>query len=345
MRTLLKLSVVLIFFVTNAATAQSLKGKTGIGGALGFNYPEETKSFENNYDEDMYYQIHAKYHYSENWASLLELSHEEFDKKVNGSSLNAFQTFVLGVQYRFPFSCTKLYSGIKFAAGATNIKDSQDNKFRFTAKTGLSLGYFLTQSLVAGIAVDYKFIDAYSNGSTEYKTITPMLELTYYFGAGAVHKAVESVAKIVEEDKDSDNDGVLDSKDLCPSTSSGKKVNNLGCEEKEKAQVKVNVLFPSASSTIDSTYEAEIKKIADLMEEHSDAQVVIEGHSDSLGNNKKNEELSQARADAVKELLVKKFGVQADKISAKGFGPKQPIASNKNAAGRAQNRRVMAVFK
>ena len=68
-------------------------------------------------------------------------------------------------------------------------------------------------------------------------------------------------------------------------------------------------------------------------------KVRIEGHTDNTGAADFNTKLSQGRAKAVRDYLVKK-GVAADRLEAKGFGPTQPIGDNKTAAGREANRRV-----
>jgi OOP family OmpA-OmpF porin len=70
------------------------------------------------------------------------------------------------------------------------------------------------------------------------------------------------------------------------------------------------------------------------------ASGVVEGHTDSVGNDDYNLKLSQRRADSVRKYLVDK-GVPAARLEAKGYGEAQPVADNKTADGRAQNRRVV----
>ena len=69
----------------------------------------------------------------------------------------------------------------------------------------------------------------------------------------------------------------------------------------------------------------------------------IEGHTDDRGKDSFNLDLSQRRADKVKEYLAI-IGVSPDRLEAKGFGETMPIASNKRARGRAKNRRVMFII-
>ena len=70
-----------------------------------------------------------------------------------------------------------------------------------------------------------------------------------------------------------------------------------------------------------------------------DVKIAVEGYTDNRGGAAVNRRLSQARADAVRNYLINK-GVPAENITAKGFGPTKPVASNAAEAGRAQNRRV-----
>jgi len=78
-----------------------------------------------------------------------------------------------------------------------------------------------------------------------------------------------------------------------------------------------------------------------LLKENENATIAldVEGYTDNTGSAATNKKLSQARANAVVAYLKKK-GIAANRLTAKGFGPENPIADNKTAAGRAQNRRV-----
>jgi len=70
---------------------------------------------------------------------------------------------------------------------------------------------------------------------------------------------------------------------------------------------------------------------------------VIEGYTDSVGDDAYNLKLSEKRAASVRKYLIKKFGVDESRVSSKGYGETKPIDTNKTAKGRANNRRVEAV--
>jgi len=71
--------------------------------------------------------------------------------------------------------------------------------------------------------------------------------------------------------------------------------------------------------------------------------VVIEGHTDSVGSAQYNMKLSQRRADSIRTYIIEKFKIEPDRLKAKGYGLTKPVASNKTAKGRQENRRVEAV--
>lgn len=97
--------------------------------------------------------------------------------------------------------------------------------------------------------------------------------------------------------------------------------------------------FKYNSDEISSDSLENIQKVADALKKYPNATVRAAGYTDSLGNETYNLDLSQRRAKAVALQLVKD-GVKAENVSFIGYGVANPIATNKTAAGRAQNRRV-----
>ena len=83
-----------------------------------------------------------------------------------------------------------------------------------------------------------------------------------------------------------------------------------------------------------------IKQIASALIKNPNLKLEIDGYTDSTGDAAKNQDLSQRRAEAVRQVLVAQFGIDASRLTAKGFGPDKPIGSNDTPEGRAENRRV-----
>ena len=109
----------------------------------------------------------------------------------------------------------------------------------------------------------------------------------------------------------------------------------------EKGRQTLNVEFDFDKSTIKKGYYKDIDDLVKVMKDYPDLNVVIEGHTDSVGTAAYNKKLSQRRAEAIKKYMVES-GIDANRLKAQGFGMDKPIASNKTKEGRQQNRRVEA---
>jgi chemotaxis protein MotB len=97
--------------------------------------------------------------------------------------------------------------------------------------------------------------------------------------------------------------------------------------------------FPPGAATLPAGDLPSLDKIADLLADHPDLRVRVEGHTDSSGADELNLTLSRKRAEAVKAALVER-GVAAERITAEGLGSSRPIGDNATAVGRSENRRV-----
>jgi outer membrane protein OmpA-like peptidoglycan-associated protein len=104
-----------------------------------------------------------------------------------------------------------------------------------------------------------------------------------------------------------------------------------------------DVLFDTGLATLKAGAYSTIDRLATVLKEAPDRQVIIEGHTDSVGADDYNQALSERRASAVQTALLER-GVRSEQITAMGKGESFPIAGNDNAAGRQQNRRVEMVF-
>lgn len=143
---------------------------------------------------------------------------------------------------------------------------------------------------------------------------------------------------------DRDHDGVADKKDNCPDVAGP--VENNGCPAgvpqeignqllitSQKVQFKIN------SSTVRQDLYPVLDQIIASMKQYPNVKWSIEGYADATGSEEYNLKLSQRRAEAVRDYLVKK-GIPVENLSAKGMGETNPLTSNKTAPGRAKNRRV-----
>jgi OmpA-OmpF porin, OOP family len=146
-------------------------------------------------------------------------------------------------------------------------------------------------------------------------------------------------------DTDRDGDTVVDRLDNCPDVKG--KPANAGCADKQlavisgdKIEIKQQVFFKKGKATIEKKSFKLLDNVAKVIVAHPEVtMVVVEGHTDDVGDDASNLTLSQARADAVVTYLTGK-AVAADRLKGIGYGETRPIADNKRSKGREKNRRV-----
>jgi outer membrane protein OmpA-like peptidoglycan-associated protein len=132
---------------------------------------------------------------------------------------------------------------------------------------------------------------------------------------------------------DSDGDGVPDYLDKCPNTPKGATVDKNGCWSIQGVTFEYNKaeIRPDARTILDQNVQ--------VLKANPTMKVEIIGHTDSVGSARYNQALSERRAEAVKQYFESQ-GIASDRMTARGMGESQPIASNETPEGRAENRRV-----
>jgi OmpA-OmpF porin, OOP family len=146
---------------------------------------------------------------------------------------------------------------------------------------------------------------------------------------------------------DTDGDEVPDNVDKCPDQSGTPEAD--GCPidnpplvviESDRIRIKGNILFETGSATIQKQSLKLLDEVAIVLDRNPElGPVLIEGHTDNVGSDTLNLNLSQRRAQSVMDYLISK-GIESRRLRAKGFGESKPIATNATALGRAKNRRV-----
>jgi outer membrane protein OmpA-like peptidoglycan-associated protein len=135
------------------------------------------------------------------------------------------------------------------------------------------------------------------------------------------------------EPLDSDGDGVLDIRDLCPNTPRGATVDERGC------WVYDAVLFDLNSAKIRPEAYLVLEDAIAILKLNPTIGVEIQGHTCSKGSDTYNQKLSERRAKAVLDFFVSQ-GIAADRLTAEGYGESRPAYSNDTEESRAKNRRV-----
>lgn len=132
---------------------------------------------------------------------------------------------------------------------------------------------------------------------------------------------------------DTDGDGVPDYLDECPGTPKGARVDDRGC------WVLRDLNFDTDKWDIKPEFEGLLNEVARVLNNNSGVHVRVDGHTDSRASDAHNQTLSQNRASSVRDALVTR-GIAASRLDAKGFGEGSPIRPNDTAANMYLNRRV-----
>ena len=103
-----------------------------------------------------------------------------------------------------------------------------------------------------------------------------------------------------------------------------------------------DVVFDTGKNTLKPGAQDKLTRVAVILADHPSLKIQVEGHADSVGSEDTNQALSERRAEAVKDYLVKQ-GVPAPSITARGFGESRAVASNDTPEGRQRNRRVEVI--
>lgn len=334
------LSIVTVLLALTVAHAQE-RFELGLG--AGSTHPINGDAFKNAASTGDGQNFWLGYGFDKNWGVELGLDNLDFDK-VNSKH----KAISLSGVYRF-VPTAMVHPIAKLGLSSVESKDSADVKTN-------SMG----AKLAAGLEADFKYVSVGglmnffhvsktddANDVKNTQALQPAVFLTLHNALEGEEKEVsqpQAAAAVVPEKmtvKDSDNDGVSDDDDKCQNTPAGVVVNKIGCSEKENASVRLNVVFATGKAEIDAKSSSDVSSLATFMKKFADTKVEIAGHTDSLGDAKNNQALSQKRADAVKAALVKE-GIDASRVAAVGYGSSKPVADNKTKAGRDQNRRVNA---
>ena len=148
-------------------------------------------------------------------------------------------------------------------------------------------------------------------------------------------KQVEAPAPAPMAIGDDDGDGVPNDRDDCPDTPKYAAVDERGCWALKSA-----VLFDFDKAVIKKEYYSLLDDTRKAFDNAPMMKVVVEGHADSTGPEKYNQNLSERRAKAIVKYLIDKVGIAADRLSAVGYGEMKPAYPNDTKENRSKNRRV-----
>ncbi len=233
---------------------------------------------------------------------------------------------------------------LTFGMGQMDIDSDDFEEYDDTESTvhgGAGLRWMITPAF--GMRFDARALHSLDESDTD---ILLTAGLNYYFGDTTDDSIGAAGAATSTMDGDEDGDGVPDSRDKCPGTPPGTRVDADGCPlpVTRVASIKMMVNFAFDSDVVQEKYFNDISELAAFLKRFDQVDVDIEGHTDSTGPDDYNMTLSQRRANAVVDVLVNKYGIDRSRLEPKGYGETQPVADNGTKEGRAENRRVMATL-
>ncbi|MCC6137897.1 MAG: OmpA family protein [Bdellovibrionaceae bacterium] len=358
---------------SNADDNYDLTGRWGVGLGLGMNSvvgPEVFKSGAGELDSKLSGALWGRYHLTDRIGFELAYTRLAYEFKTGGTNLDPM-TDMLDLSAAYRMWPTKRFH-ILFQLGVGYVRATDfsavapdDKRDDFVLKARMGLEYMITNNIMLALQGDYYKINLGGGNDPELRVLAPMLAATYYFGASKTAPAdtdgdgiadaddkcpgtaagsnVGSDGCVLAEKKvDTDGDGIADIDDKCPGTTAGQAVNEFGCAKTEKLEITLNVQFNPGSSVIDPKFVGDLEKFGEFLKQYPDTKAEIEGHTDNTGAEKLNFAISQKRAQAVVNSLVKNYGIDKKRLTAKGYGPSQPVADNTTPDGRTKNRRVVA---
>ncbi|NGP53390.1 OmpA family protein [Thioalkalivibrio sp. XN8] len=316
-------------------------------------------------DDDDRFTFDVTYMIRDNWGiELLASDTWNHGFTVPGAGISGVVEHLpptLSLQYHFlPEARIRPYvgAGLNYTifsnetsnAGSLNLRGS----FGPAVQAGVDIG--ITRNIFVNGVVRWIDIDSDASlggadiGTIEIDPIIYGVHLGYRFGrpepvAAPVARAAEPPPPAPAPPPppppppppaDSDGDGVPDSIDRCPTTPMGARVDSYGCS----CDFTMSLAFEFGSATLSAADKAMLDEIIPTLRDLTFIRGVIAGHTDSVGPEAYNQQLSERRAQAVKDYLVAN-GVPAQEFRVVGYGESMPVATNDTAEGRAMNRRVV----
>ena len=334
---------------------------------IGYNFVENELQLENA----MLYGIEAQYNaYDSMFKPELSVLYSDVDYEHSNLDTDIYR-FALNAVYEY--DKMDMFTPLaKVGIGYETISDiygtpNSDGAF---LDAGIGAKVELAKNLALKLEAIWMVKDGVNGRDNNLATL---VGINYAFGGSKPAPVVEPTTEVKPAPKpvdgDDDNDGVLNSVDMCPTTLAGIEVDAKGCaldDDKDgifnsvdkcpntpanqvvdqdgcMLLVDLHINFKTNSYNIDSPSHTNLDKFANFLEVKSNYSAKITGYTDSRGSASYNKKLSKKRADVVKTELVKR-GVKADRIETDGMGEANPVATNTTEEGRAQNRRIEATL-
>jgi OOP family OmpA-OmpF porin len=351
----ISLAASILFALSTQASAEPAKEGDKWIGVFGevYSTDSEKSGFPDYLNDATGFGAEVGFRFKPQWAARLEFSHLDINVKSPGNDTSG-NRYGIDAMYFLPDDLMYVFGGVRHLE---NI--GSNNVLTF----GLGKHWSLNDNfkLITEVA-------AYNDFSNGYNDVGAKIGLAYSFGSTA--------ASAPQMSKDSDNDGVNDNVDMCANTPAGTKVDATGCSlaldsdadgildindkcadtpvtdkvdatgcsvyAEEAISQNLTINFANNSSVIKKADVVKLQEFVDFMQSYPDTNTVIEGHASAPGKDDYNMQLSQKRANAVRALLISKFGIAAERITAVGHGETQLLDTANSPAADEKNRRITA---
>jgi OOP family OmpA-OmpF porin len=314
----------------------------------------------NTNDTDIWQGVGFGYFLSPNFSLDLEYdevesSYSDFNVAVPGATYDDWNLSTLGLMGRYYFGRNAWKPYVLAGVGSTKHSNILDSGRDLSWSLGLGiLGQMSEHFSVRGQLMWRRDTDdqTFSGGPSSFDDFIYSVGLNFDFGGkppappppppepapAPAPEPARAAPPPPPPNPDLDGDGVLNEKDKCPNTRPGAVVDLDGCEVEAVISLE-GVHFDFDKASLRPEAMVILDNAAGLLSTHERVVVEVAGHTDSVGSEAYNQGLSERRANAVLDYLVSK-GVKASRLTARGYGEAQPVASNDTAEGRQANRRV-----
>jgi OOP family OmpA-OmpF porin len=305
-------------------------------------------SARNTRDDDVWWSVGFGRFFGNNFSVDLEYdefsgTYRDYNAVIQGATFDQWGLRNIGLMGRFHFGDGTLRPFLAAGFGYQSHRSVLSEEDNLSTNLGLGLQGKIAEHWSASAQVlwrrDYDNSSLDKSGFNDY---IYSIGLSFDFGGKAAAPAPAAAEApppaAPPPNPDLDGDGVPNERDKCPNTRPGAVVDLDGCEVEAVIELE-GVYFDFDKATIKPEGMAVLDQAAALLQKHERVVVEVAGHTDSVGSDAYNQGLSERRANAVKDYLTSK-GVTATRLTARGYGEAQPVASNDTDEGRAENRRV-----
>jgi OOP family OmpA-OmpF porin len=307
-------------------------------------------SDRNTSNEDIWWSVGFGRFFGDHFS--LDLEYDEYSGTIEnfasiappGATFDEWKLSNIGLMGRYHFTDSAVRPYLAFGIGRQKHRNIFDEGSAFSGSLGVGLVGQLSKHVSTRLQVLYRTDKDDMGGFHDW---IYSIGLNYDFGGKPPPPPPppkEEPPPPPPPNPDLDGDGVLNERDKCPNTRPGAVVDLDGCEVEAVIELE-GVHFDFDKATLKPEAKVVLNEAAALLNKHEKVVVEIAGHTDSTGPEDYNQGLSERRAEAVEDYLTAN-GVNASRLSSRGYGESRPVASNDTKEGRAENRRVeMIVLK